>query len=71
MQDAGNGEAFLQKYAQRVNRIDNPERFGNGSYSKLDWGQSNIRLTFDPVSIGLSNENFMVGPRCQKFPVDE
>ncbi|WP_431293723.1 capsule assembly Wzi family protein [Pedobacter sp. P26] len=62
LQDAGNSDAFLRKYAQVANRIDNPERFGNGSYSKLDWGQSSIRLTFDPVSIGLSNENLWWGP---------
>lgn len=62
LQEAGNGDAFLKKYAQVANRIDNPERFGNSPYSKLDWGQSSIRLTFDPVSIGLSNENLWWGP---------
>ena len=38
------------------------ERFGEDVYSKLFWGQSSIRLTFDPVSIGLSNENLWWGP---------
>lgn len=59
---ADNGPDFLKKYAQMANRIDNPERFGTGAYSKLAWGQSNVRLTFDPVSIGLSNENLWWGP---------
>ncbi len=44
------------------NTIDNPERYGNGPYSKVFWGQSSIRLTFDPISIGLSNENLWWGP---------
>jgi hypothetical protein len=44
------------------NRIDLPSRYGNGNYSKINWGQSNIRLTFDPVSFGLSNENLWWGP---------
>ena len=37
------------------------ERFGEDVYSKLFWGQSSVRLTFDPVSIGLSNENLWWG----------
>jgi hypothetical protein len=45
-----------------ANLIDMPERFGNGSYNKAFWGQSSIRLTFDPISIGLSNENIWWGP---------
>lgn len=44
---------------------DLPVRFGQDSYSKLSWGQSSIRLNFDPVSIGLSNENLWWGPGKQ------
>lgn len=48
------------------NRIDMPERFGNGPYARAFWGQSSIRLNFDewnvPLSIGLSNENLWWGP---------
>jgi len=53
-----NSDAYSYYHA----RIDQPERFGNGSYSKASWGQSSIRLTFDPVSIGVSNENLWWGP---------
>jgi hypothetical protein len=49
-------------YAGVYNRIDLPERFGTGAYTKVTWGQSSIRLTFDPVSLGLSNENLWWGP---------
>ncbi|MDN3587272.1 capsule assembly Wzi family protein [Pedobacter aquatilis] len=53
----------LQAYlTQNYNLIDNPERFGNGAYSKLNWGQSSIRLTVGPASLGLSNENLWWGP---------
>lgn len=41
---------------------DLPSRFGSSTYSKVLWGQSSIRLTVDPVSIGLSNENLSWGP---------
>lgn len=60
--EAGNGADFAVKYASFANKIDNPERFGNSIYSKVSWGQSNIRLTFDPVSVGISNENLWWGP---------
>jgi len=41
---------------------DLPEKFGNKPYKKLLWGQSSIRLSHGPVSIGLSNENLWWGP---------
>ncbi|HZK95054.1 MAG TPA: capsule assembly Wzi family protein [Prolixibacteraceae bacterium] len=44
------------------NRIDLPERFGDKPYNRLSWGQSSIRLTAGPVSVGLSNENLWWGP---------
>lgn len=52
----------LTNYYSFNNLIDQPERYGNSSYSKAFWGQSSIRLTFGPVSIGLSNENLWWGP---------
>jgi hypothetical protein len=50
------------QYYWTLNLIDMPERFGNGSYQKITWGQSSIRLTFGAVSLGLSNENLWWGP---------
>jgi len=49
-------------YYDFLNKIDLPERFGNKAYKRLFWGQSSIRLTTGPVSIGLSNENLWWGP---------
>jgi hypothetical protein len=52
----------LKDYYGYHNYIDWPERYGNGSYTKAFWGQSSIRLTFGPVSLGVSNENIWWGP---------
>lgn len=60
--DVGKSDAELRNYYGFYNNIDAPERFGNGTYSKANWGQSSIRLTAGPVSFGLSNENLWWGP---------
>lgn len=44
------------------NRIDLPELYGEGMYSKAYFGQSNVRLTLDPISVGFSTENLWWGP---------
>jgi len=44
------------------NVIDMPERFGNGPYGRIFWGQSSFRLNFKPVSFGISTENLWWGP---------
>ncbi len=49
-------------YSQLGNRIDMPELFGNGAYSKILPGQSSVRLTLDPISLGVSTENLWWGP---------
>nr|WP_321486351.1 capsule assembly Wzi family protein [uncultured Draconibacterium sp.] len=42
--------------------IDLPERLDGFNYTKLFWGQSSVRLTYKPISIGLSSENLWWGP---------
>lgn len=49
-------------YSQLGNRIDMPELFGEGTYTRAYLGQSSIRLTLDPISIGVSTENLWWGP---------
>lgn len=44
------------------NKIDAPERFGTGNYTRFFPGQSSIRLNFEPISIGVSTENLWWGP---------
>ncbi len=60
--ETNNGQAFQNAISARLNRIDLPSRFGNGSYADLNWGESNIKLTFGKVSFALSNENLWWGP---------
>ncbi len=60
---AGHTANVIRSYTDYVsNRIDLPERFGDEAYSKLFPGQSSIRLTFGPVSVGISSENLWWGP---------
>lgn len=49
-------------YGYFGNRIDLPERFGTGTYTRAYWGQSSLRVTWDPVSVGFSTENLYWGP---------
>lgn len=53
---------WAKYYDNYFNVSDIPERFGDEAYSRLFWGQSSIRLNFDPVSIGISTENLYWGP---------
>jgi hypothetical protein len=55
-------DSIWKEYYVFLNSIDNPERFGKGSYSKLLPGQSSIRLNYKKVSLGLSTENLWWGP---------
>lgn len=53
---------WAKYYDKYFNVSDITERYGEKRYSKLFWGQSSVRLTFDPVSVGISNENLWWGP---------
>ena len=59
------GNADFREYKSHLGSADLPVRFGDDPYSKLLWGQSSVRLNFDPISIGLSNENLWWGPGKQ------
>ncbi len=43
-------------------RIDRPFRFGPDSYQTLDWGQSSLRLHYNEIEAGISNETLWWGP---------
>jgi len=62
LSEVPNGVYWNTPIAKYYNTIDLPDRFNNGSYSKVSWGQSSIRLNAGPVSVGLSNENLWWGP---------
>ncbi|WP_319227387.1 capsule assembly Wzi family protein [Draconibacterium orientale] len=50
------------QFPRSKGRIDLPERFGGFHYTKFFLGQSSVRLTYKPISIGLSSENLWWGP---------
>ena len=56
----GNGTRKINIFY--LNHTDLPAPFGNKSYSKLYWGQSNISIAIHKFSIGLSTENMWWGP---------
>lgn len=60
--DAENEASIKNAIRNYYLNVDAPERFGDGSYSKIGLGQSSIRLNFDPVSFGVSSENLWWGP---------
>lgn len=45
-----------------LNTTDLPAPYGDRPYSKLNWGQSNIKLNINKFSIGFSTENLWWGP---------
>jgi len=49
-------------YYNYYNNIDLPVRFGNKSYSKLNPGQTSVRLNYKSLSFGVSTENLWWGP---------
>lgn len=55
-------QATILYYYEYMNRIDMPERFGEGSYNRLLPGQSSIRFNPGGFSFGLSTENLWWGP---------
>ncbi|RPD51030.1 capsule assembly Wzi family protein [Paracnuella aquatica] len=55
-------DSTWRNYYYFLNRIDNPERYGSGSYAKAFAGQSALRVHFGKFSAGLSTENLWWGP---------
>lgn len=55
-------DVIAARYHDFYNFIDLPQRFGENDYSKITWGQSSLRINFDPISFGISNENLWWGP---------
>lgn len=51
-----------KSYYYFLNRIDNPEKYGAHTYSKLLPGQSSLRLNVKKLSLGISTENLWWGP---------
>ena len=48
--------------------IDLPQRFGNGAYSRFDWGQTTLRVDAFGISAGMSTANQYWGP-ATTYPI--
>jgi len=59
-----NGQTGAQAFnhGTLATSVDLPQRFGNGPYSRVDPGGSNIRLDTKWVSLGVSTANEWIGP---------
>ncbi|WP_130274406.1 capsule assembly Wzi family protein [Cecembia calidifontis] len=55
-------QATILYYYEYMNRIDMPERFGTGPYTRILPGQSSIRFNPGDFSFGVSTENLWWGP---------
>lgn len=55
-------DSIWRSYYSIQNRIDDPEKYGNGVYKKLFPGQSSIRFNYKKLSLGISTENLWWGP---------
>lgn len=53
------GNAFYPAF------IDDPQRFGNGAYARLDPGQSTVRVDVGPVAVGATTANEYWGPSLE------
>ena len=58
----GHRDDIWEKRYRLWNRIDIPEKFGNENHNSTYIGQSSIRLNFNNLSLGISNENIWWGP---------
>ena len=56
---AGSG---AQRDSRFPTRIDNPQRFGDGSYARLDAGASAVHLEVSGLTVGLSSAGQVWGP---------
>ena len=62
-----NGQAGDLQFADGrfPKKIDRPQRFGNGTYSRIDPGQSTLRIDLPVVAFGASTANQYWGPARQ------
>jgi hypothetical protein len=62
LKDFDQPATLLSAYNAFMRNIDVPERFGDGTYSQVDWGQSAIGLQQWGIALTLSHENLWWGP---------
>lgn len=55
-------DTIWESYYYKLNQIDDPEKYGTGSYAKFFPGQSSIKFNFKKLALGVSTENLWWGP---------
>jgi hypothetical protein len=60
--DPADGNYWAKYYLYNVNKIDNFNRFGTETISRIFLGQSSLRYNTKNLSVGISNENLWWGP---------
>jgi hypothetical protein len=64
----GHGGALRYSDPRRPLQIDLPQRFGDGGYTRIDPGQSTLRLDLRAVTFGVSTANQHWGPAAE-YPI--
>lgn len=67
MMDNGKSGTLAFGDGQFPTSIDRPQRFGAGAYSRVDWGESTLRLDAVGVTAGISTASQWWGPTVE-FP---
>lgn len=64
-----NGREGPEQYGalQFVESIDRPRRFGDGSYARVDWGESTLRVDLAGAAAGFSTASQWWGP-ADRYP---
>jgi hypothetical protein len=62
-----NGQTGRLQFADglRPTTIDQPQRFGDGAYTRIDPGQTTLRLDFPIIAAGVSTANQQWGPAIE------
>ncbi|MCV9386831.1 capsule assembly Wzi family protein [Reichenbachiella ulvae] len=62
------GNNHIYNYQFRNQRIDYVQRYGDSSFTQIDWGQTEIRAVYKNMTIGISTQNMVWGP-AQRNPI--
>jgi len=60
--DSTYSESIILSKFRDYNTGDYPERFGEGNYSRLGWGQSKLTMNAGSFELGISTQNIWWGP---------
>lgn len=62
----GNNNIYNYQFTNK--RVDYVQRYGDGSFTKFNWGQTDIRVVYKSYTLGVSTQNLVMGP-AQRNPI--